>query len=171
MRVSLSLWAIMFVLLAPGHASAEAPKSKAWRNASWGMTPEQVVSAFKGEAVSRDGSSYYDNQDAYIYAQIEHYTIGEAQYRVDFGFGKDRKLKAIFIQGPCSSAGELDRRFQELESLLIDKYGQPAVKQEVKHSWNTKVATISLESLSLSMIKEYQVTVVYGPPRPVADKL
>jgi hypothetical protein len=94
-----------------------------WREARWGMTVEEVLAAFPGEAFRLDPELRLAD-GAVVAAGIEHYAIGAHDLRVRFVFERDG-LALVSLRTPPSVYAE-PAVFEELESHLRFTHGEPA---------------------------------------------
>src|SRR5579884_1641318 len=110
-------------LLVPS-ALAQINHVEGWREARWGMTPDQVVAAFHGEALRAPQGKFTDTN---ILAFIPAVEIEGVHYKVSFSFSPgEPKLKRITLQSMHGSVDE----FSVLEQKLVAKYGKPAVSSD-----------------------------------------
>lgn len=137
-----AIFLILFMVFYVSFATGEELKDVlGWRQAKWGMNENEVLQAFKGEAVRRTepelGKVEKKLPRVYWPIVIRNVIITSLYYNVNyniyFEFDKTKKsLVAVNIERP--GGGYIDKSsktksfvfdsdFYELEALLINKYG------------------------------------------------
>ncbi len=121
----------------------------AWRAARWGMTVEDVLGAFPGEAVRAQASV---SERISVRAAIEHAVIGTHTYNVSFFFGRDGRLAAVQMS-PDTRGQSAAHAYHELADWLSGELGPPASHDARSRpsgtwsetsSWTTPDSSISL---------------------------
>ncbi len=127
------LAAIGLVTLSVSLAGAEPPKDvEGWRQARWGMTESQILEAFKGEAIRLDKVDKSPGDNLYASVGIINFNISGKLFYVRFLMDDYNKvLKRIYIT--YKKASIID--FNNLKTMLIDKYGQPQSVDKDKDSY------------------------------------
>jgi len=111
----------------PAPAPAAAPGALAsstgdWRDARWGMSVEQVLAAFPGEAVRI--SPEVKLADGNVLAVgIDGYTFEGLRLQVRFIFS-DGKLALVSLRTPQDKYPDA-AAFEKLEKALVDRWGPP----------------------------------------------
>jgi hypothetical protein len=138
-----ALFLIIFMILyAPLALGEEVKDVLGWRQARWGMSEDEVLRAFKGEAVRRTEAELGKEEKnphwpVYWPIVIKNINITSlyhnSNYDIYFVFDKKNKsLIAINIEKPGASYIDKPSKeksyvsnshFNELEALLINKYG------------------------------------------------
>jgi hypothetical protein len=150
------------VVSAAPPAPTNRPDANGWSKAKWGMTDSQVLAAFPGEARKEESGS--GTEGLVGLASIPKTRIGEHDFEVTFFFvSKSRTLQEVHLDwrvdlySNTKSGSELPPSasdFDDLEQLLIQKYGKPASKHvenpkphdlEKKASWVLPSTTIVLD--------------------------
>jgi len=156
---------LVLCLSAPGYGQGtDEPKSIAgYGKTTWGMTPDQVVSAEtpRAEMLERP-ARYYTGLGLVTIREIE---IEAAKFSVMFIFdGAQRQLRQVNLSSAEQmNAGTNARSFSNLEKLLTEKYGPPTFKDEGRtDSWSLARTSIELHHANFPGILS-QVTVVYRP--------
>lgn len=123
-----------------------------WRQARAGMTTQQVLSAFDGEAVALEEPEVYtlEGDTALATASIDQVEVGGVTYDVHFLVDpKQRRLIRVALK-PSSDKPEIQRNaFDELKTLLLERYGKPFVEESNSASkllgWKDDERTIELK--------------------------
>lgn len=104
-------------------ASPPAPDTgEGWRGARWGMTVDEVLKAFPGEAVRIDPEMRLADGTV-VAAGIDAHQVASRPFRVRFVF-QDGKLSLVSLRTPPDSyAGH--EVFAEVEKALAARYGPP----------------------------------------------
>jgi hypothetical protein len=135
-----------------------------WSKAKWGMTEAEVWRAFQGEAIRFAEKRNY--KDDYAMIGIPNYTIGRSRFKIMFMLdSKTNLLTGVNIQPFDQDLGALllgDRPmppvvngspegiFDELKSLLTQKYGEPTSSETSRSNehiavWRFPSTTVELE--------------------------
>ena len=113
----------------PGQATPpKGPKDvHGWSQARWGMTQEQVLSAFPGEAniPTDDPSNRLYGPRGLATVGIDHADIGGIPVRVHFLFDPAGKLDGIRL--PAESVSPSADQFARVGEALTRQYGLPAL--------------------------------------------
>jgi hypothetical protein len=118
------------ILIAP-LLLAQAPKDiEGWREAKWGMTKDQVLQAFQGEAKQeppiKTKHGFIDGE-----VSIKKFTVNDLDTSARFEFNNDTgKLNRIVLEPAGVSRMLFDEWYKAMLPLLIEKYGQPTVRNE-----------------------------------------
>ena len=138
-----------------------------WRTARWGMTKDEVLAAFPGEAQrlakpadfgpSRPGSSD---------VAIPAYEADGVKFRVLFGF-ESNALNRIHL----AAVKPGDATCSDLEKLLTEKHSAPATRNDTGTSlrgeefvWKRPDQTITLACAGVASLGFRSVTLIYTPP-------
>lgn len=132
-----------------------------WNKAVWGMTKEQVISAFDGEVKKLNKPDEYDFNNSsgggkYLAPiGIDDYEIGPMKCKVRFLFRDgDTALSAVVITSNEKNYVALESQYRELEKLLIEKYGKQSHSNDntirkgsktKESTWNLSKSVIELE--------------------------
>jgi hypothetical protein len=152
MMIRLSIAATTLYVAIVAFGQSIVPKDvDGWSSAKWGMTEKEIKNAFKGEALT---SESVDN------LIIPDYKIGRSRFKVTFVMDEQTKLlnrvNIIPIDGGPGYDGPVvnpgpERLFDDLKTLLISKYGQPATAGDSVAAWRFKSTTIDLRVSILPM--------------------
>jgi hypothetical protein len=148
------------------------PDTKGWREATWGMTQQQVLDAFKGEVIrNRPTPSLAPvRPEGKGKLEIPSYEINGAPYAVSFGFDDADHLTFVFIASIKSSQAA----YAGLSKLLTEKYGPPTTEDRGpktrKTLWRLPSTTIELEYELLYDVAE-TLTLNYAPRSAEGGKL
>jgi hypothetical protein len=111
------LLALVAFPLVPALCSAEAD----FRNASWGMTPAQVMATEPGrpsEIRTRKGETVLEYRSA---------KMGSLEGRALYVFANNKLVRAKFLfDAPHNEANDFIGDFQAAEPLLKERYGKPS---------------------------------------------
>jgi hypothetical protein len=164
-----NIFAILVLCLsATGYGQGTAvPRNIAgYGKTTWGMTPDQVVSAEKPRAEMLERPvRYYTGLGLVTIKEID---IEAAKFSVMFIFeGARQELGQVNLSSAEQTNGGINARsFSNLEKLLTEKYGPPTFKDEGRTvSWSLARTSIELENKNFPGILS-SVTVVY---RPISD--
>jgi len=109
----------------PSAAAVQAPAvpvGEGWRNARWGMTVDEVLNAFPGEATRLDPELKLAD-GAVVAAGIDVHEIVSHRFRVRFVF-EGGKLSLVSLRTPPDwYAGP--EVYGEIEKALTARYGRP----------------------------------------------
>lgn len=120
---TLALAALLALALAPAAGAAPlAPETGEWRAARWGMTVEEVLGAFPGEAARiapelklADGNS--------VAAGIERHELGGHAFRVRFIFEGGKLALVSLLAGHEKFVGP--EAFEAMRRVLADRFQGP----------------------------------------------
>jgi hypothetical protein len=117
--------ALLALCLSLGTARAAAPADGVtgeWRAARWGMTVEEVLRAFPGEAVRLDPEQKLADGNT-VSAGIERHEVGGQAFRVRFVFEAGRLALVSLAAGHEKFVGA--EAFERLGKLLAERFGAP----------------------------------------------
>lgn len=140
---------------------------KGWREAKWGMTEDEIIKAFKGEAIHLE--KIEDWPDFYAPVGINDFMIEGEPYKVRFLMSKSKKVLqqvSIFAEG-----GFFNLRYKKLEQLLTEKYGAPSFKNvsddKSTVAWNFPFTIIELTYMNIKSIKFENLSLIFRPPKEI----
>jgi hypothetical protein len=167
-------FAIFLLLVGIHSVTAQQNDVKGWREARWGMTEEQILSAFKGEAVRLNEPENYDSW--YASVGIPKYDISGEAYFVHFLMGKKSKtLQQVNIIAAEATKEFIDNAFTRLEQILTEKYGTPSFRDEKDERkqviWNYPSTVITLSYMNMKSIDFKNLVITYHPPSKDKDKI
>lgn len=121
----------------------------------WGMTEQQVIDAFGGQAVRVDAplpacTLVTAAGKVAPLLMIPKLTIGTTEYRACFFF-TDAKLSRVDLR-PLKPSDASQTEFNTLEALLVEKYGKPWQTEDQNRSesrWRFATTRISLNLIKL----------------------
>jgi len=143
-----------------------------WQEAKWGMTEDEVLEAFKGEAIRLDKIVAY--QASYASIGIINYDISGDKYLVHFIFDENKKnLQRIAITPEATTI--LDFHFRRLEQLLTEKYGIPYFKNTVTAmggdksvvAWNLESTIIELNFINIKLADIQYLNINIHPAKEI----
>jgi hypothetical protein len=118
------LAAVAVAALTPAAAGAQAAPPAEWRTSRWGMTLDEVLRAFPGEAKKLDAPIQLADGNV-VAAGIDAHVLAGTTFRVRFVFDAAGKLVIVSLR-----TGEKDYAKPELlapiEKALADRLGPPA---------------------------------------------
>ena len=116
-----------------------------WRDAIWGMTNEQLIEAFPGEATKLPKRISW--QRWYTDYAISNYEISGSTFQVFFQMSQsDQKLSQILIQNVRKEgSGCHGILFDSLRELLVRKYYVPTYETRKEITWVFPTTTIRLD--------------------------
>ncbi len=138
-----------------------------WREAKWGMTEDEILKAFKGEAVHLDKAQDWDQLNLYASIGINNYDINGDKYNVYFAMDKTAKtLKMIQIYAADKQYGLFQMRFKNLEPIFTEKYGAPSFKDNSDRIVNKSVVAWYFPSTKIELqYMDYSLMITYSVPR------
>jgi len=120
-----------------------------WTAAKWGMTDAQILAALPGQAVRLDPPEKLNRSSVHI----PELDVAGTKFHVYFTPDKDGLLSSVLFSPIGSPAQGLDAVFQELQNLLVDKYGRPWKTDEQGNSeiqWSFPTTVITLSRIKVS---------------------
>ena len=166
----------------PGAGPQQAPPSAAplttttttapapppvWRAARWGMTKDEVLAAFPGEAqLLAKPENFGPATPGSTDVAIPAYEAGGTTFRVLFGF-ESSALNRIHL----SAAKPGDATCGDVEKLVTETHAAPAARNNTGTSlrgeeivWKRPDQTITLACAGVPSLGFRSVTLVYTPP-------
>lgn len=114
-------------------------------NTTWGMTPNEVLQAQNGSQKLLPPEKY-SNSTAKV--KIDNVNIGSGMYTVNFLFDNSDHLTQTNITGnEANNIGIINLRFNELNKLLTQKYGQPEFQNNDLVNWKNSSTSIELRKM------------------------
>lgn len=161
-----------FILICALPTFGQQKDVQGWREAKWGMTENEILEAFKGEAVRLDKIEEWGQLNLYASIGINNYDIDGNKYGVNFAMDKTtKKLKMVQISLLDHTSGLVRTHFRDLEKLLTEKYGAPSFKNasdkilnEIVVSWNFPSTIIEINYSNITSRNEY-LHLDYSVPR------
>jgi len=155
-------------------AKAQVTKDvEGWRGARWGMTEDQILKAFEGEAVRLEEVQIYHRRYASI--GIKDFEISGHKFYVHFLMdNKEKTLRQVNIRAKEETLGGIKVVFKSLEQLLVEKYGKPSFENEEEDSgkivWKFPSTVIELtygitRGPNRGRILFKTLAITYHPPR------
>jgi len=163
MKIKIIVCFLVFDLICALPTFGQLKDVQGWREAKWGMTEDEILKAFKGEAVRLDKIEEWDQLNLYASIGINNYDINGNKYGVYFAMDKTTKnLKMVQIYLLDTTSGIVRNRFRDLEQLLTEKYGAPSFKDasdkilnKIVVSWNIPSTIIELNYSNITARNEY----------------
>jgi hypothetical protein len=123
--------AVVAALLLTPLLLAQPPKDiEGWREAKWGMTKDQVLQAFPGEAKQGPPIKFKRGFIDGI-VSIDKFVVSDLNTRALFQFNRDSGcLQRILLEPSGGTAALFSEWYKRMLPLLIEKYGQPTVRSE-----------------------------------------
>jgi len=159
--------ALVGMIALPLQTLAQPKDVEGWSKARWGMTEEQILSAFEGQVEQFPKTETY--QGVYVNLWIRNLDIGGEQYEVRFQMdNKTSQLVQVLIKPKEGKA--LSVHFKFLEQMLIEKYGPPSYKND-EHSrtmtqftcaWNFPTTIIELKYTDFKVVEPF-FSLTYRP--------
>lgn len=101
-----------------------------WSKARWGMTDDEILQAFPGEATRLEKTQQY-GAGRVADVGIEDTEIDTYHFTVDFLLdGNTHKLVEVLLRLKEKNPGIAANAFDALEKALTEKYGKPAYRKE-----------------------------------------
>lgn len=168
-----------YIMMALAGALLAGDDPGGWSKAKWGMTDEEILKAFDGQAKRWENAAPGQRGGLAIYG-LE---IAGVKFDVSMGFDKEDKLLGVsfapsdqmeesrkVLDGHASAqvlAMRAKATFQALENLLVEKYGRPWKSDEGTNStemqWTfpTTVITLSRDVVGSAELTLSWVHLIY----------
>lgn len=135
---------------------------RGWRQAKWGMTEEEIVDAFRGEAIRLSPPERYHQAVATV--GIEYMQIGGFSFKADFLL--DEKTKRLFQVTIRPLHQEEENRIpfvlrDAVKDGLTRKYGEPAIAAGRSFKWVFPSTVIELDAQERSLGVDGLVSLIY----------
>jgi hypothetical protein len=146
-----------------------------WNAARWGMTEEEILAAFKGEAVRLAKPEVYASSVATI--AINRIEIGGDSFYVHFLLDfVDKKLQQVTIKPIEVTRSNIKIIYNNLGLMLAEKYGSPTLRNEEENKgslmWNFPTTTIELDYFEFAPLVDVRnLALIYRPPQKDHEKL
>jgi len=130
----------MMLVLAAIATGADTQDPGGWTAAKWGMTDAQVLAAIPV-------ATSLDPPDAGAHVHIKSFDLAGAAFHVLFQADKDGRLQSVLLSPVGTPAEGINYLFQNLQNLLVEKYGRPWTSTEghgTEIQWSLKTTTITL---------------------------
>jgi hypothetical protein len=141
-----------------------------WSKARWGMTDQQIIDGFAGQAVRLDPPDKVNGARVWI----ESLDLAGTNFQVYMVPDKDGRLSSVLLS-PRDLADGTDSLFQTLGELLVQKYGRPWKTGEedgiTEEQWTFSTTVVTLTRGKLPMTKTRIVNIQYRKKSPDLDKL
>lgn len=137
-------------LLSTFAAAAQGPVKdvEGWREAKWGMTKAQVLQAFPSEAKQEPPIK---TKHGFIEGAvtITNLRANSKEMEASFDFGNGGLLDRIVLKPKGAAAMLFSEWYKAMLPLLIEKYGQPTVRNEPRQRsesavWSFPSTTIEI---------------------------
>jgi len=142
-----------------------------WSKSRWGMTEEEILKAFKGEAVRLKGKEIYHG--AYATIGINDLKIDGHKYQVRFLMDDVKKtLQQVNIELKDDELPAARSIFRELEVMLVKKHGPLSLRTAQKEkdlscmitTWSFPSTVIKLLYLDVRPINLRMLVIIYRQP-------
>ena len=117
-----------------------------WSRSRWGMTEENVLKTFTGEARLLEKPGHFKD-GSFSSIEIESLRIGDDIFRVGFTFdGESKTLIRVSLTAHVDKKRPMDGSlvFERISVLLVSKYGQPSTKKEEKKPVKVLTKNVSI---------------------------
>jgi len=124
-------------------SAAQPTDPGGWTAAKWGMTDAQILAAIPA-------ATRLDPPDAGAHVHIKSFDLVGASFHVLFQSDKDGHLQAVLLSPVEPPAEGIDYLFQNLQNLLVEKYGRPWTStegHETEIQWSLKTTTVTLSRI------------------------
>jgi hypothetical protein len=115
--------ALAALALFPAEARAQAAPPAEWRGARWGMTVDEVLKAFPGEAKRLDSPLKLADGNV-VAAGIDSYVLAATSFRVRFVFDAAGGLVLVSLRTPETEYAK-DEVLKPIEKAIADRIGPP----------------------------------------------
>lgn len=141
--------------------SAFGKSLEGYGNTKWGMSPEQVVRAEGGKARALDKPIKYSGSEGLV--KIDNTKIANRDFDITYLFVNDH-LVQVNVSAKGKSNILINRDvFNNLESLLTQKYGSPTYSDAGKSiAWRLGETTVNLSMLNIEGVIS-SLSVSYKP--------
>lgn len=153
-------------MIAASSAAIAADDPGGWSKANWGMTADQILAAFPGEAARMPEPDKYNHAAV----SIDSIDVAGTTFRVYFIPDDAGRLAAVNIQ-PRDMAGNSESTFQSVENLLVEKYGRPwkSDDAETELQWTFPTTTLTLAKTTLPGSRAVFVSLTYTHRIPASN--
>ena len=139
-----------------------------WTAAKWGMTDDQLLAAFPGQAAR------LDPPDAGAHVHIKPLQLSGADFHVLFQSDKDGRLTSVLLSPIGQPPQGYDLLFQSLQNLLSEKYGRPWKSDsadKTEFQWSLKTTIISLSRIQIAGLSPQIINLHYRQKPADLDKM
>jgi hypothetical protein len=153
------------LMMATAFIAADDPGG--WTAAKWGMTDAQILQAVPT-------ATRLDPPDADAHVQIKSFPLAGSDFHVLFQSDKDGRLQAVLLSPIGTPSEGFDYLFQNLQNLLVEKYGRPWSSTEghqTKIQWSLKTTTITLSQAKFPGIDIQILNLHYKRKDPDLEKM
>jgi hypothetical protein len=133
-----------------------------WRAARWGMTVEELLKAFPGEARRLDPEIKLADGNV-VAAAIEEHSVAGRPFRVRFVF-EGAKLAIVSLRTPEGSYAD-DKAYDELRAHLRGRLGEPSYGvtekpfvEQRQTRWALREGVVDLKAIPGTVV------LMYSPP-------
>jgi hypothetical protein len=157
------------MLTAAVTSAADADDPGGWTKAKWGMTEAELLAAFPGQAARLDPP----DKNTGCRVVIKDFTLSGVNFQVYMMPDPDGRLSSVLLQ-PAKSDDQTDQLFQDLQNLLVQKYGRPwktAEGNNAEIQWTFKTSTVTLARTRFPGFTTQLVHVRYAHKDPDLDKM
>ncbi len=140
-----------------------------WRAARWGMTEDEVLAAFPGEAKRLESPLKLKDGNT-VAVGIEKHAIGDTEFTVRFVFEPPGKLALVSLRTPLKAYAKPEA-FLATKKVLVERLGPPGAESSDDNfvdlrqaSWWTRRDRIDLKYVDGVVVVLYSPT--DGGPRP-----
>ena len=121
--IAFALAAALALALLPAVARAQAAPKAEWRSARWGMTIDEVLKAFPGEAKRLETPLRLADGNV-VAAGIDRHVLAGTAFRVRFVFDSSGGLVLVSLRTPESDYAKPEA-IEAVEKALADRLGPP----------------------------------------------
>ena len=140
-----------------------------WQDLNWGMSIEEIRERHPNVARNDDTNTYKQEGKTYLAEwRIDSYELAGHQFYADLLMDDAYKLAGVAVKSPDLSKDAGSTLFNNIESLLTRKYGQPEASDDLQtgkiQKWFLPEVTIKLTYYYIEILNESWVNVIYLQP-------
>ena len=158
----------IYMILATAAVLVAADDPGGWTAAKWGMTDEQILQAVPA-------ATRLDPPEKFNHARVHipSFDLAGSRFHVYFIPGPAGQLDQVLLSAEPCDAG-YDVLFQQLQELLVQKYGRPWSSAEgntTEFQWSLKTTTITLSRTKNQAINIEFLHLQYSKKSADLDKM
>jgi hypothetical protein len=138
-----------------------------WRSARWGMTKDEVLAAFPGEAQRLAEPADFGRQvGGSTDVAIPAYEIDGMKFRVLFGFESDalNRVHLTAVKAEVTTCSDLEKQLTEKHSTPSDRSSSQTTVRGEQIVWKRPEQTITLACAEVRSLGYQTVTLDYTAP-------
>jgi hypothetical protein len=137
-----------------------------WRTARWGMTKDELLAAFPGEAQRLAKPTDFGRAEGLTDVAIPTYETGGMKFQVLFGFESDalNRIQLSAVKAAETTCTDLEKLLTEAHSAPSDRSTTQTTLRNERIVWQRPDQTITLSCTESRSLGYRTVTLDYTPP-------